>query len=178
MFLSPHTERGRQPLPRLRLVPSATQRGLVSQQHFMTLRRQGCVLYVHGAQLQQTFGVKSFLFSSGAVPACHQVGDIFSAGMWLRWRRSRGVATLQSHLELWPGLGMAIGPVNKAVSINPAQQVTAHLVRGTPKARPTGVPDHRDCGAVGLRRLSLGQPGPQLPQRHRWHPVALTGQRS
>lgn len=30
-------------------------------------------------------------------------------------------ATLQSHLENWPGLGMATSPANKAVYINPAR---------------------------------------------------------
>jgi hypothetical protein len=32
-----------------------------------------------------------------------------------------GVATLQSHLENWPGLGMTINPANKAAYINPAR---------------------------------------------------------
>lgn len=37
----------------------------------------------------------------------------------------RGVATLQFHLEKWPGLGLTVNPANKAVSINPAKHRAA-----------------------------------------------------
>lgn len=38
---------------------------------------------------------------------------------------SSAAATLQFHLENWPGLGMTTSPVNKAVYINPARHRAA-----------------------------------------------------
>uniref|UniRef100_A0A8D2HHV3 MOK protein kinase n=1 Tax=Urocitellus parryii TaxID=9999 RepID=A0A8D2HHV3_UROPR len=49
--------------------------------------------------------------SSSSVPAVPRVGE----------SERSGVATLQFHLENWPGLGMTISPANKAVYINPAR---------------------------------------------------------
>lgn len=71
---------------------------------------------------------------SGHLPACLRPAPLawLQRSSWLRCPRylqshasgslsSTGVATLQFHLENWPGLGMTISPANKAVYINPAR---------------------------------------------------------
>lgn len=65
-----------------------------------------------------------------------------------------GVATLQCHLENWPGLGMTISPANKAVYINPAKH------RAKQKAPVVTL---RQLAATACR---LGRQRPQRPPFH------------
>lgn len=57
----------------------------------------------------------------GSVVVCHSLGPRVSGEPG----SSSVTATLQSHLENWPGLGMTTSPVNKAAYIIPARHRAA-----------------------------------------------------
>lgn len=67
----------------------------------------------------------------------------------------RGVATLQFHLEKWPGLGLTVNPANKAVSINPAK--------------------HRAAETATVTQPFQQRPGPTPGLLSVWEPAFLTG---